>query len=84
MKNRFEHEINITRHFLSELEEYLKRDEAVQLEEMTEKYYTLEQYCREEIETLKQEISDARLRISQLGLERGKMLKELEDIKGGL
>jgi len=82
MKNRFEHEINITRHFLGELEEYLKRDEAVQLEEMTERYYTLEQHCRGEIETLRQELSDAHLRISQLGLERGKILKELEELKG--
>jgi len=84
MKNRFEHEINITRHFLSELEEYLKRDEAVQLEEMTEKYYTLEQYCREEIDTLKEELSEARLLVAKMGMERGEMLKVIDEIKRGL
>jgi len=84
MKNRFEHEINMGRHFLSELEEYLKRDEAVQLEEMTEKYYTLEQYCREEIDTLKEELSEARLLVAKMGMERGEMLKVIDEIKRGL
>jgi len=80
MKNRFEHEINITKHFLSELETYLERDEAKQLEEMTEQYYILKQESEKQIKQLNEELSEARLKVSQMAMEKGKLLKKLDGV----
>ena len=81
MKNRFEHEINIGRNFLDSLETYLKRDEAQALEEMMEKYYVLKQESENTIKELNEELSEVRLKVSQLGMEKGKLLRELDEFK---
>lgn len=84
MKNRFAHEISITRHFMDEIESYLERNEAKQLEEMTEQFYVLKQETEKQIKQLNEELSEARLKVSQMAMEKGKLLKEMDENKSEL
>lgn len=81
MKNKFEHEINITRHFLDTLESHLSNDQDKMLEEMTERYYTLEQESTEQLRILVTELTEARLKISRMGMERGVLLNKIKELE---
>ena len=81
MKNRFAHEIEMGKYFLGELESYLERDEAKELEEMTERYYTLGQENEDQIKGLKQELEDARMKVAKIAMEKGRLLKRIEHLE---
>lgn len=79
MTNRFQHEINVINHFTKELEEYLDGDDRKAREEAEAKLIELEQEFMERLNEKEEEIRELKLKVSQSALERGKLLKRLEE-----